>query len=151
MPPWPEWQIEYIGTRFLGKLLGLWSAFLISLCKALFRTFGTATNGLERLARRNSSHSGPGKNNRPSKFTSIRKIYKLFVVTLLMLGFWRIATLKPIWSAIDERGHRAVVASLFLATAFWLISSLWICFSSSRARTTEVGSPKHGPRHLHFS
>lgn len=28
MPPWPEWQFEYIGSRFLGRLLGLWSSLL---------------------------------------------------------------------------------------------------------------------------
>src|SRR2546428_14148845 len=38
MPPWPEWQFEYIGTRFLGKLLGLWSAFWVNLLKKLFRS-----------------------------------------------------------------------------------------------------------------
>ena len=152
MPPWPEWQIEYIGTRFLGKLLGLWSVFLISLCKRLLRCFATSTKSLERSVRRNSSHSGLGKNDRPSKFTAVKKLYKLVVATVLMLGIWRIATLKPIWSATDERGHRVIVAFLFLVTACWLVSSIWICFSSSQARTIEVGPRnKHAARPLHLS
>jgi hypothetical protein len=36
MPPWPEWQIEYVGSSFLGKLLGLWCGFWISVLKRLF-------------------------------------------------------------------------------------------------------------------
>ena len=36
MAPWPEWQFEYVGTRFLGKLLGLWTALWVSLARRLF-------------------------------------------------------------------------------------------------------------------
>jgi hypothetical protein len=41
MPPWPEWQVEYVGSSFLGKLLGLWSASWVRLLTAVFRSFGT--------------------------------------------------------------------------------------------------------------
>jgi hypothetical protein len=41
MPPWPEWQVEYVGSSFLGKLLGIWLGFWISLLKRLFLIFRT--------------------------------------------------------------------------------------------------------------
>jgi hypothetical protein len=37
MAPWPEWQFEYVGTRFLGKLLGQWTTLWVSLIRRLFR------------------------------------------------------------------------------------------------------------------
>ena len=37
MPPWPEWQVEYVVSSFLGRLLGVWCGFWITLPKRLFR------------------------------------------------------------------------------------------------------------------
>ncbi len=62
MPPWPEWQAEYIGAIFLGKLLGLWFAFLISIVKKVFFWLGTAVNNLGQLAGRDCTHRNLGNN-----------------------------------------------------------------------------------------
>ena len=125
MPPWPEWQVEYVGSSFLGKLLGLWSAFWISLVKTLFRCFGT---DVKNSKKHNSSRSPL------SKFGVRAKLYRLAISTVLMLCFWRVATLKPFWSAFNESGHRVIVSVLFLLTACWMMSVVWICLSKAQRR-----------------
>lgn len=141
MPPWPEWQIEYIGTRFLGKLLGLWSIFLVSIFRMLFRSFAGVTKGLDRVLKGSPTHNRNRKNGPVPKFTTVKKLYKLIVVSLLMVSFWRMATLKSIWSSTDEQVHRAIVAFLFLLTACWLITVIWICLSKSQIRAAERRFP----------
>ena len=125
MPPWPEWQVEYIGTRFLGKLLGLWSVFWISILRKLFHGFGENGRNPAGFSTRNSIGTIQGKSDRPWTFASV-KIRQVLLLTIVMLSLWRLATLRPIWSAADEQGHRVIVAFLFLVTACWLISAVWI-------------------------
>ena len=120
MPPWPEWQVEYVGSSFLGKLLGLWSASWVRLLTAVFRSFGTDA---ETRGQHNSNRA------RLSIFEVGAKLFRLAISTVLMLGFWRVATLKPFWSAFNESGHRIIVGLLCLLTALWMISVVWICFS----------------------
>jgi hypothetical protein len=125
MPPWPEWQVEYVGSSFLGKLLGLWCGFWISLLKRLFLIFG---RGIENSKPYNRAGI------RLSSFEVRAKLYRMAISTLLMLGFWRLATLKPFWLAFDESGHRIIVALLFLLTASWMMSVVWICLSKTQKR-----------------
>jgi len=125
MPPWQEWQIEYVGSSFLGKLLGLWCGFWISLLKRLFFIFGTPTE---------NSNPDSRAGTRLSTFAIRAKLYWIAISTLLMLGIWRLATLKPFWLAFNESGHRIIVSSLFLLTASWTMSIIWICSSKARKR-----------------
>ena len=46
MAPWPEWQFEYVGTRFLGKLLGWWTTVWVSLIRQIFRLRPRSTRAL---------------------------------------------------------------------------------------------------------
>ena len=125
MPPWPEWQVEYVGSSFLGRLLGLWCGFWITLPKRLFH-----------ILQANIENTKPHNraDTRVSNFEVLLKSYRIAVCTLLMLGFWRIATLKPVWSTFNERGHRIVLALLFLLTASWMMSVVWICLSKLHNR-----------------
>ena len=125
MPAWPELQVEYIGSSFLGKLLGLWCGFWISLLKKLFFIFGKRTE-----------NSNPD-NRAGARFLTFEirtKLYRMTISTLLMLGIWRFATLKPFWSAFNESGHRIIVALLFLLTASWMLSIIWIRSSKAHKR-----------------
>ena len=122
MPPWPEWQVEYVGSSFLGKLLGLWCGFWISLPKRLFLIFGTRAENSKPYDRAGA---------RVSRFEIRAKLYRTIISTLLMLGIWRLATLKPFWLAFNESGHRVIVALLFLLTASWMMSVVWICSSKA--------------------
>jgi hypothetical protein len=121
MPPWPEWQVEYVGSSFLGKLIGLWCGFWISLLRRLFLIFRTRTES-----------SKPYDRSHLSRFEIRAKVYRLAISTVLVLGFWRVATLKPLWSTLNESGHRVILLSLFLLTASWMILVVWICFSHRR-------------------
>jgi len=134
MPPWPEWQFEYIGTRFLGKLLGLWSAFWVNLLKKLFRSVRKAVKNLRDFTYRNSSRSDLSEDARLSESSFAKKLYKMAISTLLTLGLWRIATLKAVWSTANENGHRVLAAIVLLVCASWVISLVWICFSKSKPR-----------------
>ena len=134
MPPWPEWQVEYIGASFLGKLLGLWSVFLISLFRKLFCWLGTAVNNSGQLAYRNRTHGDLGNNAHFSTSQVRKKLYRMAISTFLMLGFWRVATLRPLWSSVSESGHRVVLGFLFLLTASWMMSMAWIFLSKPHTR-----------------
>ena len=125
MPPWPEWQVEYVGSSFLGKLLGFWLGFWISLPKRLFLIFRT---GIANSKPYNHADA------HLSRFDARAKVYRIAISTLLMLGFWRLATLKPFWLAFDESGHRIIVALLFLLTASWMMSVAWIYLSKARKK-----------------
>jgi hypothetical protein len=138
MPPWPEWQFEYMGSRFLGRLLGFWSSLWVFLVRKLFRLLTkTARN------RRNSSScSSKGYNflddPRPSgtEFSFARKLSRIAFSTLLTLVVWRIVTLKAVWVAAGESGDRFLTAILLFVSASWVISLVWICFSKSRQTET---------------
>src|ERR1700740_2224127 len=125
MPPWPEWQIEYVGSSFLGKLLGLWCGFWISLLKRLFFIFGTPAE---------NSNTDNRARTRRSTFAILEKLCRTLIPPLPMLGIGRLATLKPFWLAFNESGHRIIVASLFLLTVSWMMSIIWICSSKARKR-----------------
>ena len=127
MPPWPEWQFEYMGSRFLGRLLGLWSTLWVSIVRMLFRLLTkTARN------RRDSSND-----TRPSgtDFSFARKFSKMSASTLLTVAVWRIVTLKAVWVAAGESGDRILTAILLFVSASWVISLIWICFSQSKRQT----------------
>jgi hypothetical protein len=133
MPPWPEWQFEYMGSRFLGRLLGLWSGLWVSLVRKLFQLLTrTARNRRDPLSR-NSHGYDSLDDTRPSEteFSFARKLSRMAISTLLTLGVWRIITLKAVWLAAGARGDRILAAVLLVVSASWVISLVWICFSKS--------------------
>jgi len=64
--------------------------------------------------------------------SSLGKLGKTTIATLLMLVVWRIITLKAVWVAAGERGDRTLTAILLFVSASWVISLVWICFSKLR-------------------
>jgi hypothetical protein len=156
MPPWPEWQFEYMGSRFLGRLLAFWSSLWVSLVRKLFRLLTkTARN-----RRESSSCNSVGYNflgdSRPSEteFSFARKLSRMAISTLLTLVVWRIVTLKAVWVAAGESGDRFLTAILLFESASWVISLVWICFSKSRQTETPVVTttrPQRKPRYTRSS
>lgn len=140
MPPWQEWQLQYIGTRFLGRLLAQWTVFWIRPFKKLFELISSGdgkSNGCTRLAARRS----------PAQETPQRLFAKTFgkmaISTLFMLAVLRLATLKPVWVATDKSEHRFLAAILLLAPAVWLVSLVWIGRSLRQLGTGCNEQPGH--------
>jgi hypothetical protein len=152
MPPWPEWQFEYMGSRFLGRLLGFWSSLWVYLVRKLFRSLTkTARN-----RRESSSCNSIGYNflddPRPSEteFSFARKLSRMAISTLLTLLVWRVITLKAVWVAAGESGDRILTAILLFVSASWVISLVWICFSKSRQTQkppVTTARPQRKPRY----
>jgi hypothetical protein len=136
MPPWPEWQFEYMGSRFLGRLLGLWSSLWVSLVRKLFRLFTKTTKNRRGTSSCNSNGYNSLDETRPSEteFSSTKRLSRMTISTLLTLGVWRVITLKAVWVAVGERGDRILTAILLFVTASWVISLVWLCFCNLKQR-----------------
>ncbi len=108
MPPWPEWQFEYMGSRFLGRLLGLWSSLWLSLIEKLFQLLTKTARNRRDSSSCNSDGYNSRDDTRPSEteFSFARKLSRIAVSTLLTLGVWRIITLKAVWVPAGESGDR---------------------------------------------
>src|SRR5437660_2749231 len=147
MPPWPEWQFEYMGSRFLGRLLGLWSRLWVSLVRKLFQLLiKTARSPRDSSSCNSNGYSSLDDTRRSeSEFSFARKLSRMAISTMLTLGVWRIITLKAVWAAAGESGDRILTAILLFVSASWVISLAWICFSKSR-QTDIPGASTRPPR-----
>ena len=138
MPPWPDWQFEYMGSRFLGRVLSLWSSLWVSVVRKLFQLLTKAS----RSRREASSWDSDGYNfpngtqQSETEFSFARKLSRMAVSTLLTVGVWRIVTLKAVWLAVGAGGDRILAAVLLFVSASWVISLVWICFSKSESKKT---------------
>jgi len=149
MRPWFDW-LEYLGADAIGRAIGLWLRFCLSLLKNTFRPLTTTA--------RNPIRSAIGVSN-PDRVVHIdrsqhyrlsphRKVTEIAISTALTLAVWRIVTLKAVWVAAGESGDRILTAILLLVSASWIISLVWICFSKSRqtdipAATTPLRRPRY--------
>src|SRR6266446_8584322 len=152
MPPWPEWQFEYMGSRFLGRLLGFWSSLWVSLVRKLFRLLTKTARNRHDSSSWNSNEYNFFDDPRPSgtEFSFARKFSRMAFSTLLTLAMWRIVTLKAVWVAAGESGDRFLTAILLFVSASWVISLVWICFSKSRQTDIHAATtthPLHKPRY----
>jgi len=152
MPPWPEWQFEYMGSRFLGRLLGLWSRLWVSLVRKLFQLLTkTARNPRDSSSCNSYGYSSLDDTRRSeTEFSFARKLYMIAISTTLTLGVWRIITLKVVWVAAGKSGDRILTAILLFVSASWVISLVWICFSKSRQRDIR-GATTGPPRKIRYT
>ena len=120
MPPWLDWldwlEWDSIGAGILGKVLGLWFGFCVSLPRKLVA-----------LVVRNEE--------RRPKWSWLRRVGKMAVSTLLTLGVWSVVTWKPVWTAAGAGGDRALTVILIFVSAAWPISLVWIWFSKPKYRS----------------
>ena len=133
MPPWPEWQLQYIGTRYLGKLLALWTALWITVFRKIFRLIFSGRRNSHSLAERSCKQSLSHVHLR-SEYSIVKRIYRMAISTLVTLGVWRIATLKSLWLSTNASVHRFIAAVLLLVSAGWVISLIWIVLSNRQPR-----------------
>jgi hypothetical protein len=145
MPPWLDWldwlKWDSIGAGALGKILGVWLGFFVSLVGKIVRitlitsripAFWTSETRISPL------HQLPETGR-----SSAKKLLKMAISTLLTLATWLVITWKPVWSAAGAEGDRLLTVALILTSAAWPISLLWILFSKPRhpnvTRTPQLG------------
>lgn len=93
--PWFEW-LDYMGADAMGRLVGLWLRFCLSLPRKLVA-----------LVVRNEQ----GRR----KWSWLRRVGKMAVSTLLTLGVWRVVTWKPLWVAAGAEGDRLLAVVLIFS------------------------------------
>jgi hypothetical protein len=120
MPPWLDWldwlEWDSIGAGILGKVLGLWFGFCVSLPRKLVA-----------LVVRNEE--------RRPKRSWLRRVGKMAVSTFFTLGVWSVVTWKPFWAAAGAGGDRVLTVILVFVSAAWPISLVWIWFSKPKYRS----------------
>jgi hypothetical protein len=135
MRPWFDW-LEYLGADAIGRAIGLWVRFCLSLVKNAFRVLTrTARNPLDSA----TQVSNPDRVNQFDRsqrgyVSPLRKINRIAISTALTLAVWRIVTLKTVWLAAGASGDRILAALLLFVSASWVISLVWICFSKSKPK-----------------
>ena len=148
MRRWFDW-LEYLGADAIGRAIGLWFRFCLSLLKNTFRPLTTTA--------RNPTHSSMRISNpdrvvridssQRERLSPLRRVTEIAISTGLTLAVWRIVTLKAVWVAAGESGDRILTAILLFVSASWAISLVWICFSKSRQTETPTTTrPQLKPR-----
>lgn len=117
MPPWLDWldwlEWDSIGAGILGKILGLWFGFCVSLPRNLVALVVRNEQGRRR-------------------WSWLQRVGKMAVSTLLTLGVWTVVTWKPVWVAASAEGDRVLTVVLIFVSAAWPISLVWIWFSKPK-------------------
>ncbi len=135
MRPWFDW-LEYLGADAIGRAIGLWFRFCLSLVKNAFRVLTrTARNPIHSAMRVSNADSvAHFDRSQRGRLSPLRKINRIAISTALTLAVWRIVTLKAVWLAAGVRGDRILAAVLLFVSASWVISLVWICFSKSKRK-----------------
>jgi hypothetical protein len=137
MPPWPEWQFEYVGSRFLGRLLGLGSSLCVSLIRKLFGLTLAIIKGPR--SAQGFPKAGTASCNGPRpELSSLGRPSKMAISTSVTLLAWMAITWKPIWSAAGPTGDKILTVVLLLVSGAWPISLVWIWFSQSKAKKSSL-------------
>jgi hypothetical protein len=149
MRPWFDW-LEYLGADAIGRAIGLWFRFCLSLVKNAFRGLTTAARSPLHSTMRVSNPDTFARFDRsqPGRLSPLRKISRIAISTALTLAVWRIVTLKAVWLAAGASGDRMLAALLQFVNASWVISLVWISFSKSRReKIPPTAQPLRKPIH----
>ena len=134
MPPWLDWldwlKWDCVGAGIVGRILGLWFRVCISAIRSLFQFLHQRLRGLAHISNRDDFEA-PNR-DLTAESSSLGKLGKTTIATLLTLVVWRIVTLKAVWLAAGAVGDRILAAVLLFISASWIISLVWICFSKSK-------------------
>jgi hypothetical protein len=137
MPPWPEWQFEYVGSRFLGRLLGLWSRFCVSVIRRLFRLTLAMVIG-PRASEDWTDHTANYACDAPRTEPSLLgRVSRMAISTLVTVGVWSAITWKPVWHAAGPAGDKILTVVLLLVSAAWPISLVWIWLSKPQTTISD--------------
>jgi len=133
MPPssdWPDWLWwDCIGAGILGRILGLWFGFCVSLPRKLVGLVVSNEEGRH-------------------KWSWLRRVGKMGLSTLLTLGVWTVVTCRPLWAAAGAEGDRILTVVLIFVSAAWPISLVWIWFSKPKYRSVAANLRVRG---AHYS
>lgn len=147
MRPWFDW-LEYLGADAVGKAIGLWLRFCLSLVKNAFRVFPrTAGNPIDSETQvSNPDRVAQFGRSRRGHLSPLRKINRIAISTAVTLAVWRIITLKAVWLVAGASGDRIPAAVLLFVSVSWVISLVWICFSKSESKKTPpIAQPLRKP------
>ncbi len=133
MSPWFDW-LEYLGADAIGRGIGLWLRFCVSLVKNAFRLLTrTARNPIHSAMRvPNPDNIAHFDRSQSVRLSPLKKINRIVISTALTLAVWRIVTLKAVWLAAGASGDRILAAVLLFVSASWVISLVWICSLKSK-------------------
>jgi hypothetical protein len=150
MPPWLDWldwlKWDYIGAGALGKIIGVWFRFCVSIVLKLFRWTLTITKSLTRSSLNDQiSHQDP-RISTGAPFWA--KLAKIAVSTFLTVAMWVAITWKPVWSATGPKGDRLLSVVLILVSVGWPFSLWWISVSKPRNKNITGAPEMHPPRYL---
>lgn len=137
MPPWPEWQFEYVGSRFLGRLLGLWSSFCVSVIRRLFRLTLAMVRGPRASADWNPQPANYACDAPRTEPSLLGRVSKMAMSTLATVGVWSAITWKPIWIAAGPTGDKILTVVLLFVSAAWPISLVWIWLSKPQTTISD--------------
>lgn len=135
MGPCFDW-LEYLGADAIGRAIGLWLRFCLSLVKNAFRALRrTARNPIDSATQvSNPDRVAQFDRSQRGYLSPLRKINRIAISTAVTLAVWRIVTLKTVWLAAGASGDRILAALLLFVSAAWVISLIWICFSRSESK-----------------
>ena len=137
MPPWLDWldwlKWDCVGAGIVGRIIGLWFRICVSVIRRLFRFLHKQLRGLGAHTSNRHDFETP-KRELTGGSSSLGKLGKSTIATLLTLMVWRIATLKAVWLAAGASGDRILAAVLLFVNASWVISLIWIWFAKSESK-----------------
>jgi hypothetical protein len=135
MPPWLDWldwlKWDCIGAGALGKILGAWFGWCISVARKLFRWILAVIKRASALNQRTQASRRDRAIQTAYLFSP--KLTKIAVSTFVTLALWIAITWQPLWSAVGVEGDRLLTIVLILTSAAWPISLLWIVFSKPKS------------------
>jgi hypothetical protein len=136
MPPWLDWldwlKWDCIGAGIIGKILGLWSRFCVSVIRRLFRLTLAMVRG-PRASADWTDHPANYACDAPRTEPSLLgRVSRIAISTLVTVGVWSAITWKPVWNAAGPAGDKILTVVLLLVSAAWPISLVWIWLSKPR-------------------
>jgi len=129
MPPQFDW-LEYRGADVIGSVIGLWFRFCMSLPRNLFRLVvgTTAVRQSPVLVQKSESFAASNAPLR-TEHSSLARVSRMAISTLVTVGVWSAITWKPIWIAAGPTGDKILTVFLLFVSAAWPVSLVWIWLS----------------------
>jgi hypothetical protein len=138
MPPWFDW-LDYIGADAIGRVIGLWFRFCVSLLRNLFRLVIGTTTAVRKspLVVQKSDSFAAGNGPVRTEPSLLGRVSKMAISTLATVGVWIAITWKPIWIAAGPTGDKILTMVLLFVSAAWPISLVWICLSKPQTTISD--------------
>lgn len=133
MPPQFDW-LDYRGADAIGSVMGLWFRFCMSLLRNLFRLVIGTTPAVRQspvLVQKSESFAA-GHAPLRTEPSSLARVSRMVISTLVTVGVWSAIAWKPIWIAAGPTGDKILTVVLLFVSAAWPVSLVWIWLSKPR-------------------